>query len=272
MRRTTIVDTVIFRGTGLHTGEPGEVRLHPDSRGIRFRAGNVEWMAEPSAIRDTRRCTVTGYDDATLATVEHLLSALFGCGITDVLIEADGPEVPALDGSASEFVKAIQCVGVSVVGEVSSYTLRKPVSVVQGDKYVAAFPGGSLLSGFIHFNHSLIGTQAETLDLSAIDYATEIAPARTFGFDFEVEQLRAAGLAMGAKLDNALLISDSGYSSPLRVPNEPLRHKMLDFLGDLMMAGAPLHGVSFVAVKPGHSLNAQLAARLAEQVAKEDLE
>ena len=269
MKRYTVNETITWEGKGLHSGEDCVVRLHPSDNGVQFRCGDVTWPARWDYVKDTSRCSSTGSDGKLILTVEHLLSALYGMQVTDAVIEVDGGEIPALDGSAKLFVEAIDKVGVNYIGEMNAPKLTKPITVTNGDKIASVYPSGNTITGLIHFDHPLVGAQAGTFELTKEIYIKEIASARTFAFDYEVEALLAQGLAGGGSLDNAIVIQKEKYSTPLRYSNELVRHKLLDMLGDLMMVGIPLYGVSFLGVKMGHALNIKLASEVARAIEME---
>jgi UDP-3-O-[3-hydroxymyristoyl] N-acetylglucosamine deacetylase len=208
---------------------------------------------------DTTRATVLGDGATRISTVEHLMAALWMTGITHCDIEVlQGDEIPILDGSALPFVQALQAVN-----------LKEGVMIEArcADRYLGLSFGGGVLFGYIDFPAPL-GVQAGAFPLAAA--AEQIAPARTFGFLREVEALRQQGLAQGGALDNALLIDETGYHNPARFEDEPLRHKLLDVLGDLYLCGARLTGFTLVAIKPGHALNVQLAQQAAQAIFAED--
>ncbi len=279
VRRSTLARPETVQGIGIHTGASVGVTLVPAAEeeatapGVIFRvAGSKkEIPALVSNVVDTARCTVLGSGGVTVATVEHLLSALCGMNVSDVIVEVDGPELPIGDGSALVWTQALAAAGTVPLADVGDET-RKPLAleepiVVYGDRgaFVAAYPSEALrLTVAIQFDHPMAGTQVarwEPMGTGA-SYSVEIAPARTFGFDFEVEALRAAGLARGGSLENALVIYDDRYSSPLRFPDELARHKLLDLIGDLALVGVPIVA-DIVAVRPSHRLNVALANRLA---------
>jgi UDP-3-O-[3-hydroxymyristoyl] N-acetylglucosamine deacetylase len=255
-------------GVGIHTGADASVRLHPApfGTGILFRSGGQEIPAHVSRVVDTSRCTVLGGDGVNVSTVEHLLSAFAGLGVTDAVVEIEGPELPIGDGSASLWVEAIHETGTVEGDSVAPQPLTEPVIVTgKGGAFIAAYPAAALtLTVAISFEHPLVGTQvARFAPTSDGDYASEVAPARTFGFIEEVEALRAAGLAQGGSFDNAVVVYPDHYSVPLRFDNELARHKLLDLMGDLMLSGtAGLPNADIIAVKPSHRLNAAFAARL----------
>lgn len=266
----TVSGSVTVGGVGLHTGAPASVTLHPapPRSGIIFRSGSTSIPALAAQVTDTSRCTVLGANGASVSTVEHLLSACAGLGVRDLAIEVSGPELPIGDGSAALWVEALRSAGIEPATEISARVLPEPVVLTGKDgQFIAAYPSDALrVTVAISFPHPLVGTQVARFEPSRGDnYADQIAPARTFGFIEEVEALLKAGLARGGSFDNAVVVYPDHYSTPLRFENELARHKLLDVLGDLALAGFPnTLGADIIAVKPSHRLNAAFAARLAE--------
>lgn len=219
--------------------------------------------ARSSSVRDTQLCTVIGDNTgATVATIEHLMSALAGLGIDNVLVEVDGPEMPILDGSARLFVDAIDQVGLKTLSAPRKVVkVLKPVKVEHGNSIVELLPRdqGFRLDVEIAFDSKVIGRQAYGFELEAHRYRREIASARTFGFMRDVEKLWKAGLALGASLDNTIAVGEDAVVNPegLRFPNEFVRHKLLDAIGDLALAGYAIQG-HYKAFCPGHKLNAMI--------------
>ena len=255
-------------GVGLHTGADVSATLcaAPAGSGIVFRAGGVLIPARAANVVDTSRCTVLGAGGVTVSTVEHLLSACAGLGVTDLIVDVDGPELPIGDGSANVWVGVLRACGFAGQS-VSVYALDRPVVVTRKEgAFVAAYPAPRLsLTVAITFDHPLVGTQVARF-AAGDDYDRDIAPARTFGFIHEVEALRAAGLARGGSLDNAVVVYLDRYSTPLRFDDELARHKLLDVMGDLVLAtGHSLPQADIIAVKPSHRLNVALATEIAAQ-------
>jgi UDP-3-O-[3-hydroxymyristoyl] N-acetylglucosamine deacetylase len=291
----TVRETVSFEGVGLHTGETCRVAIHPVAAAnapcaITIRKGASVFPARWDFVVDTTRATVLGDGATRISTVEHLMAALWITGITHCEIEVlQGNEIPILDGSALPFVQALGAV--KIVMEKLPPSLRFPplregnqpnavppagrgnlkegvmIEARHADRYLGLSFGGGVLFGYIDFPAPL-GVQAGAFPLAAA--AEQIAPARTFGFLREVEALRQQGLAQGGALDNALVIDETGYHNPARFEDEPLRHKLLDVLGDLYLCGARLTGFTLVAIKPGHALNVQLARQVAQAILAED--
>lgn len=269
----TVATSIERRGIGLHSGGTSTVRLVPAQSGG-FQVGWLDRPAlglqrlHPSQVSDTQLCTALRLGQERLATVEHLLAALAGTGLTDVELWLDGEEIPLLDGSAQPWVEAIAEAGLQSLGERAPLpTLAEPITCQQGSGFVTAMPGEALrLGAAIEFPQAAIGRQLFSLTLTPEAFVRELAPARTFGFREQVEQLRAAGLIQGGALDNALVCDgDHWLNPPLRFADEPVRHKLLDLLGDLALAGLPQAQV--FAYRGSHGLHTALAASLANAMA-----
>ncbi|MCA0399522.1 MAG: UDP-3-O-acyl-N-acetylglucosamine deacetylase [Proteobacteria bacterium] len=271
MKQTTLADQVVIEGIGVHSGKPARVVLHPAeaNAGITFLRTNLPngrerlIEARSHAVRDTQLCTVIGDNaGATISTIEHLMSALAGLGIDNVLVEVDGPEMPILDGSSRLFVDAIDQVGIrTLFASRKVVKVLKPVKVELGNSVVELLPRaeGFRLDVEIAFDSKVIGRQTYGFELDAQRYRREIASARTFGFMRDVEKLWKAGLALGASLENTIAVGEDAVVNPegLRYPNEFARHKLLDAIGDLALAGHVLQG-HYRAFCPGHKLNAMI--------------
>ena len=268
-KQCTLGEAVSIEGVGVHTGKQSRVTIHPagENTGITFDVQGRYIPALAEYVVSTDRCTTLGVDGVRVMTVEHLLSALVGAGVDNARIEVQGEEIPVLDGSAKPWVECFQRVGLREQrAERQRVRLTRPVSVMAGDRGIWAMPHPErLLISTVHYDHPLVGTQVAWFHLDKIDYLEEIAPARTFGFWEEVEALLARGKALGGNLDNALLIFPDRYSAPLRFSDEVLRHKVLDFIGDLALVGAQVEAL-FVAVKPSHTLNTAFALALKQTI------
>ena len=265
-RQCTINDRIDCVGVGLHSGQKASMTLipAPPDTGIRFLRKDIQ--AEHAVIParwqnvvDTRMCTVLGNEHGvTISTVEHVLAALRGCGVDNLLVEISGSEVPILDGSSAPLVRMIERVGIAPQS-VPRFGLwvERPIDVSQGEHYAVLVPSATpRISVVIDFDNPAIGVQCASMDLYDQVFAEEVASARTFGFTREVEDLREQGLALGGSTRNAILLDERGVvnSEGLRYANEFARHKILDCLGDLALAGEPIFGHLFVH-KPGHRLN-----------------
>ena len=264
----TLAAPVECSGVGLHSGGLSRVRLEP-SEEPGFRVGWLDapqqplQLLQPSQVCETQLCTALKLDQRRLATVEHLLAALAGVGLTAVTLLVEGDEIPLLDGSAQPWVEAIAEAGLQGLGSRPvPEPLSRPITLQQGQSFVTALPSDRLrLAAAIEFPQAAIGRQFFSLELTPAAFVRDIAPARTFGFREQVEQLRAAGLIQGGALDNALVCDgDHWLNPPLRFADEPVRHKLLDLLGDLALAGLPQAQV--FAFRGSHGLHTALAAAL----------
>jgi UDP-3-O-[3-hydroxymyristoyl] N-acetylglucosamine deacetylase len=262
MKRTTVAQPVKIQGTGLHRGGDIDVVISPGAAGICFLKDGASIPARPDNIVDTRLNTTIGTGEVRISTIEHLMSALFGLGITDCEIAVNGDEIPAMDGSALPFVTHIQSSGIRELdGEVSPIVIDEAMRVESGDSWVEIVPGAFSVSYGIDFAEQAIGRQDHTY--RGRNYVSEIAPARTFGLLKDVEMMRSLGLAQGGGLHNAVVVDGAEVLNPegLRFADEFIRHKILDILGDLWVLGAPVVG-TIQAYKASHALHIQLAAKI----------
>lgn len=276
IQQRTLKNVIRATGVGLHTGEKVYLTLRPSDidSGIVFRRVDldpvVELKAEPTEVGDTRLSTSLGTNEASISTVEHLMSALAGLGVDNVVVELTSPEVPIMDGSAAPFVFLIQSAGI-IEQEAPKKFIRvtKPIRIEDGDKWAQLEPfDGFKVSFSIEFDHPIFAKspQQATVDFSTTSFVKEVSRARTFGFMHEVEALREVGLALGASHDNAIAIDASTILNDdgLRYEDEFVKHKILDAIGDLYLLGKPLIG-AFSAHKSGHALNNRLLCGLIEQ-------
>jgi UDP-3-O-[3-hydroxymyristoyl] N-acetylglucosamine deacetylase len=264
MMQTTLRESLRFEGVGLHTGAHCRVEVRPAEAdaGFTFALGSICFPATAEYIVDTSRATVLGRDGVTVSTTEHLLSALFAMGVSNAEIVVEGPEIPVRDGSASEFASAIaQCGLREQFARRRILDLEEPSIVRDGDKLVAAFPAPSFRVRYVGDFPQPIGTQYFFSEIAPAQYIEEIAGARTFGYLHEVEALLARGLARGGSLENALVFTPDGPLQPLRWPNEAVRHKVLDLIGDVALLGA-WPRCELIAFKSGHELHSSLTTAL----------
>ncbi len=262
----TLKTTALMVGIGLHSGRDITMRLIPadENTGIVFVRTDLEEgknviPALWNKVVDTQLCTVIGNEHgATVGTIEHLMSALRGCNIDNLLIEIDGAEVPAMDGSAMPFVEVIEQTGTQAQNKPKrAIRVLKEVSVEYEGKRVTLQPDtASVFAGEIEFDHADIGYQRFETRLVNGNFKHDIAEARTFGFFHEAEWLRSQGLGLGGSLDNAIILNHEGVMNPkgLRFSNEFIRHKLLDAIGDLYLAGGQIIGL-YDGVKAGHAIN-----------------
>lgn len=273
-RERTLRNPIGCVGTGLHTGAKVALTLYPaePGAGIRFRRydrpGSATIPARFDQVCDTTMCTTLGDPGgAVIGTVEHLMAALAACEIDNVLIEVGGPEVPIMDGSAQPFVFLIECAGVVEQDRPRRYIeVLKPVTVNALDKSARLEPADGLqVDCSIRFDHPLIESQEMRFAFSPDGFKNELAQARTFGFAERVEELWSRGLALGGSLKNAVVVSRDRVLNEegLRFPDEFVRHKVLDSIGDLYLAGAPLIG-RFVGRCAGHAMHNKVLRALFE--------
>lgn len=273
LKQRTLKKVIHATGVGLHNGEKVTLTLRPASinTGIIFKRVDLpqpnEIKATPEAVRDTRMCSALEQDGARVATVEHLMSALAGLGVDNVLIEVNAPEIPIMDGSSGPFVFLLQEAGLVEQNAAKKFIrILKNIEVIDGDKWVRFEPyHGFKIDFTIDFNHPVFehsGNHVQ-IDFAEDSYIKEISRARTFGFMHEVEYLRSNGLARGGSLENAIVLDEYRVlnNDGLRYEDEFAKHKVLDAIGDLYMLGYPILG-AFYAHKSGHALNNKLLRAL----------
>ena len=277
-KQTTLREHVAVSGIGVHSGSPVTLTLYPadDDAGIIFQRVNSDGAIEREVRADVRAVTATEFatvlGDANgplCSTAEHLLATLRGLNVDNVIVEMDGPEVPIMDGSAAAFVDAIDQAGLTDRALPRRYIeVLKPVGVTRGDSYgeLRPYQHGFRVEAEIDFDHPLIGHQVLALDVEPDSFRREVARARTFGFMKDVSSLWSAGYALGASLDNTLVVTEDRVLNPdgLRYSDEFVRHKVLDAIGDLALAGQPLLA-AYKTIRGGHKLNhAVLSALMAD--------
>lgn len=270
----TLKQPTALTGVGLHSGQRATVRICPArNSGIHFI--RVDLPGKPRvAIQQIDHTaapfrTVIKNGPAEVHTVEHLLSALAGTGVTDCLVEIDGLEVPGMDGSALEFSHAIQQAGIEEISgsTVEPIVVTEPIALVDGIAKITALPhsGGLSISYTLHYPGNVLAQGQQEFELDEASYLKEIAPARTFAIKKDAEAMRAAGLGKGANLQNTVVIDgDKAIDTTLRFNNEPVRHKILDLIGDLYVLGRPVHA-RIVASCSGHKTNREMAMKLADK-------
>lgn len=274
-RQTTISRKVSCAGIGVHSGARARLTLLPAlaHTGIRFvrvdvAPGTGEIPAHAEAVSDTQLgTTLSNEHGVSVAVVEHLLAAVAGMGIDNLRIEIDGPEVPIMDGSSSVFYELLMQAGQRALGAARRrIRILEKLEVREGPKRATLSPSDNdvlTLRARIEYDDQHIGVQQMAMRLAPGMFARDLAFARTYGFARDVEMLRSMGLARGGSLENAVVIGEDGVMNPegLRIEDEFVRHKMLDAVGDLMLAGAPIAG-DYDAVQPGHTLNNKLVRKL----------
>ena len=282
MKRKTIKNTIEISGIGLHKGEEIKLTLKPsennDERGIIFkridvRGKNNVIKVDYRNLFDLERGTnIRNEDDVKVHTIEHFLSSLSITGVTDILVEISGNELPILDGSSIGFVEKLLEAGIVELNEeIEPVVITEPVifSDEKAGKYVIALPyDGFKISYTIDFNHSFLKSQYYELEVNLENYIENIAKCRTFAFDYEIDFLKKNNLALGGSLENAVVVGADGPLNPegLRYPDEFVRHKILDIIGDLYVLGTPIKA-HIIAIKAGHYVN----SRLTEMIAKKYL-
>lgn len=273
--QTTLKAAATLSGVGVHSGNPASlvIRPAPANHGIAFLRtgtplGNDRLIkAHHALVSATELCTVIGdVETGAVATIEHLMSALFGLGVDNALIEIDGPELPILDGSAKLFVEAIDRVGLTTCAAPKRWLkVLRPVRIEVGRAFAELRPidRGFRLDVEIDFDNPVIGRSRKAMDLSPASYRREVAGARTFGMMKDVERYWKAGFALGASLENTVAVGENGVVNPegLRFPDEFVRHKILDAVGDLALAGLPIQG-GYRSYCGGHRMNVGVLSAL----------
>jgi len=268
--QNTIKKEIVVTGKGLHTGTDINMRVNPAPRDtgvifIRVDKGNVRIKAGVNSVVDTTFATTLASKGIKIGTVEHLLAAFSGLNIDNVYVELDGPEVPIMDGSALPFVNKIIESGIAKQAKPISYIrILEPIVISKGQSQIAVTPyEGTRITYRLFYTHPAFGEQKLGLDITALKFAQELAPARTFGFLRDVEMLRSRGLAKGGSLDNAIVLGEKEVinGNKLRFRDEFVRHKILDAVGDLSLIGPPIWG-HIIANKSGHTLHIELLRKI----------
>ncbi|MCK9490793.1 MAG: UDP-3-O-acyl-N-acetylglucosamine deacetylase [Sulfurimonas sp.] len=269
MYQTTIKKPVELVGIGLHKGTPVRLRLEPleSNSGIIFYRSDVDVAIAliPENVVDTKMATVIGKDGVVISTIEHMLSAVYAYGIDNLKVIVDADEVPVMDGSSASFCMLLDEAGIQELDKPKKVMrIKKEVIVQEGEKYVKLSPSPDLKYDFtIKFAHPVIKKQEYVLEFTKESYKKEIARARTFGFLHEVQYLRSKGLALGGTLENAVVLDDKKILNPegLRFPDEFVRHKILDAIGDMSLIGMNFVG-NYEAMAGSHDLNHKLTLEL----------
>jgi len=276
LRQRTVAHEVSCKGIGLHSGRKVKLTIKPaaPNSGISFERVDISPNHSVKASFDnvvaTNMATTIGLDGHSICTIEHLMAAFFGTGIDNALVQIDGEEVPIMDGSAAPFVLLLKNAGVAIQDCNKRFLLvKRPITVEDGNRSVHLYPSNELKITYrIDFDHPLIKDQAYEISFSESTFVQQISKARTFGFLRDVEILKSNGLAKGGSLDNAIVVDEFGVLNEdgLRYKDEFVRHKILDFIGDLAILGPTVIG-HFAVERSGHSLNQKL---LKEFMAQED--
>ena len=267
---TTVQRPVEACGVGLHSGVPVRIRIQPapPSTGIVFIRTDLDGFGIPASWRHVQKvsyATSLMRQGVLISTTEHLLSVFYSMSVDNAFVEIDNLEVPILDGSGKPFVELIRAAGIKHYRKRRRYLrIRKPVSVEGGGKRITILPSNRfLLTCDIFYDHPMVGRQVLEMDVTPERYAAEVAPARTFGFEYDLDQMRNMGLIRGASLENAVCFNHKGILNPggLRFVDECCRHKALDLIGDLALIGKPLLG-HVIAEKAGHAMHFALVSRI----------
>ena len=273
----TLERSVGCEGIGLHTGQRVSMTLKPAPvhSGVVFQRldlpGTPLIEARPAHVVDTQNATTVAKDGTSVRTIEHLMSALAGTGVDNVQVDLTGPEVPILDGSAAPFVELLRRAGLRRQFAPKTFLkVRQPITVEMGTRSLRIVPSERLKVIYtMCFDHPVLGEQTVAMELNRERYARDVAPSRTYGFLRDLDMLARLGLAKGGSLENALIIGEEGVlNGPLRFPDELVRHKILDLLGDLYLLGKPLVG-TIIAHGAGHRLHVQLIRRIQEHLGLE---
>ncbi len=273
----TISTSIEYSGIALHTGNNVKIKCIPAevNSGVVFRRvdldGRPEIKAEPDNVVSTKRCTSIGLSEdnqTAIHTIEHLMAAIWASDIDNIIIELDNAETPVGDGSALPYIKLIEDAGIVELSEPRKVKkIQEPIYAIKDDMYLVVLPyDGFKISYTLVYDHPVIGTQFCEYDKNNNEFIKEIAPARTFGFEKEVEALHRRGLALGGSLENAVLVADEKTVNPLRFSNEFVRHKILDITGDMFLNGY-ISG-HIIAVRSGHYLHVELAKKIYKKMKK----
>ncbi len=273
----TIKRIVSCRGIGLHSGNAVHLRLLPagENTGVIFRRTDLgaEIPVKQEFITQVNYATSISNGHIKVLTVEHLLAALYGLGVNNIIIELDADEVPIMDGSAAPFVKLLASAEIVRLDRPNYFLqILEPIEAKDGDRFIAVYPSDHFeISYTISFNHPWLRKQEKTIRVTKDSFVNQLAPARTFGFLHEIELMRAKNLALGGSLENAIVLTDHGIlNEHLRFPDEFVRHKIMDLMGDLALLNYRLLG-HFVAYKAGHHLHSELVSKILEHEKKWDL-
>jgi UDP-3-O-[3-hydroxymyristoyl] N-acetylglucosamine deacetylase len=267
MKSSTLRAPLRFEGVGLHTGTTATMEVCPAAcgSGYQFVHGDVCIPAVAEFASESPLATVIGHNGTSISTIEHILSALMGSGVSDAEIRLQGPEIPILDGSAKRFTDAIDEVGTKQnAAQRPVFSIREPYILREANRALIVLPSDEFRVRFVAEYDEPIGTHYIDITVTPELYRSEIAAARTFAFLRDVEAMRAQGLAQGGSLENALVYDDRGPMQPLQWPNEVVRHKVLDLIGDFALLGAWPH-CDVIAIKSGHAMHTRAIRELRER-------
>ncbi|MCH7904166.1 MAG: UDP-3-O-acyl-N-acetylglucosamine deacetylase [Armatimonadetes bacterium] len=265
-RRKTLTHPAVFEGLGLHSGEPVTVEIKAGEHGLAFTHNGERFESIPENVTDTARCTKLG----TISTIEHLMSAFAAHGVTDAEVMVSGGELPALDGASKAYFDGISAAGLTVLGERSVAGPSETIVHEEDDVRVEVSSGSGVWRFEFECGDRWPHSQHFEISLGARAYAEEVAPARTFAFEDEMEMVREAGLGQGLDETTAFLIGSYGYVNETKFEDEPVRHKMLDLIGDLYLSGVPVELLNVVALRSGHTANVAVAQKLRDAVVFSD--
>lgn len=260
--RQSVARPIRFEGLGLHTGTPVVMTIHPSEDGIRFRIRGETVIAAPENVTDTTRSTRLG----SIGTVEHLMSAFAGLEITDAEVELTAPEVPGMDGSSGPFIDALSDAGIVTFGESAVPSLYRRVFIKEGETEIAVAKGSGHWRYAFDTGSRWPGVQVYESRSVQTDYRDAVCRARTFAFAEEIPMIIQMGLGKGLDETSALILGIEGYKNDPRFEDEPARHKMLDIIGDLYLAGIPIRHLNVSADRSGHTANVKAAAMLKQSI------
>ncbi|MBA3726104.1 MAG: UDP-3-O-acyl-N-acetylglucosamine deacetylase [Armatimonadetes bacterium] len=258
--RVTLASTAEFEGVGIHGGIASLVKVRPGAEGIAFTRSGERFPATPDSVTDTTRSTTLG----TVRMVEHLMSAFAALGVTDAEVKVEADEMPILDGGSATYLAGLKASGSAPVGWKSALSLFGRVNLQEGPCRIGVSVGTGRWRYEYDREGSFPGPQVFETRIDQKTYAAEVAPARTFAYEEELEWLRRAGLGKGGTEENTLVIGKDGYRTKHLFTDEAPRHKLLDCMGDIALAGIPLRFLNVVAERTGHKMNVEAAARLVE--------
>lgn len=262
LNRKTIEDVIYSEGIGIHSGKLSRVRLLPADLNTGIVFINKQYgmkspiKVSPDTVVSTNYAVTLSNGQWNISTVEHLLSFFYMYGISDIIVEIEGNEFPIYDGSLTQIIKVFNEKKFYIFEEINEpIKILNPVWIVEGGKFILVLPSDSLrISYTISYDHPVIKTQYADFEITKTNFINEIAPARTYGFIKDIEYLHQNSLGLGGSLNNTLLISEEAYLNGPRFDNECVRHKILDFIGDISLIGKPVIG-HFIVCKSGHTLN-----------------
>ncbi len=274
IKRKTLMKSIKYDGIGLHKGEKIALKLIPApvNTGIIFKRTDIKENNEitldiANVFNPTRGTNIRNKFGAEIYTIEHFMSSLYVYGITDLYVEVDGNEMPIGDGSAFPFLELVDIAGIKEYDEtVEPIVIKEPVYIAEEDKYIIGLPHNDYkITYAVNYNHTFLKSQLIEFDINKENFKNEIAKARTFGFDYELEYLKKNNLALGGSLENAIVVTAKGVMNPdgLRYEDEFVRHKVLDIIGDLKILNRPIKG-HIIAIKAGHALDVKFAKKLLE--------